>query len=865
MRWRWALAVYLLLLVASHVVRLSSRDVHQPAADARTIEVRPIRSAETATAGRAGAAAGSEGVRLAWREWGRAAEESSLPTLLFHGSPGSSRDFRTLGPALARERRVVAPDLPGFGDSERDVPDYSIRAHAGYALELMDELRLDRAHLLGFSMGGGVALELAGRAPERVASLTLLSAIGVQELELLGSYPLNHAVHAFQLGALQLLRHGVPHFGALDDSMLSVEYARNFFDSDQRPLRGVLETFEAPLLVVHGEHDFLVPVAAAREHHRLVPQSELIELDDNHFMVFTDAESLAAPIGDFLARADGGVATARRDADPARLSRALRPFDAGTVPRAEGVTLLVFMTLLAVATLVSEDLTCIAAGLLVAQGRLGFLAATLACLVGILVGDLLLFAAGRFLGRPWLGRAPLKWFVSPPQVEASSRWFERRGAVVVFLTRFVPGTRLPTYVAAGVLRTSFWRFLAYFLLAVTLWTPLLVGLAAFLGAQALRYFEVFQRWALPGFLLLAVMVWLVVSVGRHALTHRGRRRLRGRWGRWTRWEFWPLRLFYLPVVLRIFWLGLRHRSPTLFTAANPAMPAGGVVGESKSAILEGLPAEIVARFRLIDAALPPDEKLAAVRSFLRAEALELPVVLKPDTGERGAGVRVVRTWPEARQHLAALTGDFLVQEYVPGPELGIFYVRLPGDGSGRIFSVTEKVLPTVTGDGTSTLEDLVLHDDRAVFSVDTFLATLGPRHEDVPAAGATVRLTDLGTHSQGAVFLDGRRFATPEMEAAIDAMSRAYEGFFFGRYDLRAPSQEDLLAGRRLKVLELNGVTSEATHIYDPANSLWSAYRTLFEQWRLAFEVGRRNRDLGVEPVGAMDLLRSWLAARRAV
>ncbi len=79
---------------------------------------------------------------------------------------------------------------------------------------------------------------------------------------------------------------------------------------------------------------------------------------------------------------------------------------------------------------------------------------------------------------------------------------------------------------------------------------------------------------------------------------------------------------------------------------------------------------------------------------------------------------------------------------------------------------------------------------------------------------------------------------------------------------MRVPDEESLRRGRGLKVLELNGVTSEATSIYDPANRLSAAYRTLFEQWRLAFEIGRRNRAEGaaVEPLAV--LLRRILAAR---
>src|SRR5262249_45351594 len=161
-----------------------------------------------------------------------------------------------------------------------------------------------RAHFVGFSMGGGVILNLADLAPERVASLTMLSAIGVQEAELLGDYHLNHALHGLQLAGLWLLYEATPHFGWLDDSMLDLSYARNFYDSDQRPLREMLKRYAGPMLILHGEHDPLVPVEAAREHARLVPQSELKLYDDNHFMVFVDAPKLSRPLNDFIKRVE---------------------------------------------------------------------------------------------------------------------------------------------------------------------------------------------------------------------------------------------------------------------------------------------------------------------------------------------------------------------------------------------------------------------------------------------------------------------------------------------------------------------------------------------------------------------------------
>lgn len=850
---RWVVVAYALLLLASHAVSWLRPAPQPQEVGGQALTVEAVEGAERLP----------QPVRLAYQQWGPAAGGAEAPVLLLlHGSPGSSHDFDRLGPELGQRYRVVAPDLPGFGASTHEVPDYSIRAHAEYALQLLDALGIEEVHTLGFSMGGGVALQLVARAPERVESVILLSAIGVQELELLGDYHLNHGLHGLQLGFLWFLHEGFPHFGALDGSMLSMEYGRNFFDSDQRPLRRVLQRLQVPTLIIHGSRDVLVPVAAAREHHRLAPQSELVMYEASHFMVFSGGERLVRPISDFVDRVERGEATTRATASEARRAAAARPFDPSEVAAAVGVTLVVLMLLIAVATLVTEDLTCIAAGLLVAHGRLSYFAAAAACFAGIFIGDMLLYAAGRYLGRPWLRRAPLRWLVSPRDVEHSSHWFAHRGPVVILMSRFLPGTRLPTYVAAGVLRTPILRFTLYFGAAAALWTPVLVALAALVGARAFIYFELFSRYAVAGVVVVAVGVWLSLKLVVPLFTWQGRRQLRGRWCRLRRWEFWPPWAFYPPVILHWLWLSLRYRSLTLFTAANPAIADGGFIGESKVAILSQLAPAAVARFRYVEAEASMAEKVAAVRSFLAGEGLQLPVVVKPDEGQRGSGVEVARTWPEVEAAVARMVHPFVVQEYVAGPELGVFYLRRPGEERGRIVSITEKHLPVVVGDGERTIEELILGDPRAVCVSHLYLEGLADRRDEVPEPGEMVALTDLGTHCRGAVFRDGGRHLTPELEAAIDRISRSFDGFYFGRYDLRAPSVEAFRRGEEIKVLELNGVTSEATHIYDPGTSLLQAYRMLFRQWRWAYEIGRRNRERGAPITPATTLVRALLTYR---
>lgn len=857
-RWPYVLsALYGILLLASWATTVRPYDPAPPEAAGRRVLSLP------AFDGDGRPLAGT--VDVAFLDRG---EGLGPPLLLLHGSPGSADDFRKVAPLLADERRLIVPDLPGFGVSQRSVPNYSARAHAAYVSALLEELGIQGVHAVGFSMGGAVALELAELDPARTRSVTLLASIGVEELELLGDHTLNHGLHGLQLYAIDAARWLIPHFGALDQGMITREYARNFHDTDQRRLRPILESLQPPTLIIHGEEDFLVPVAAAREHGRIVPQAELTVLPPprGHFIPWTESDTVAKLVRSFTNRVDRGEALSRVEASAARLTLAEAPFDPGQVPPFEGPALLTVLLLLAVGTLVSEDLSCIAAGLLVADGRLGFAAATGACFVGILAGDLALFALGRLLGRPALAARPLRWVVSEAAVERASRWFQRKGVAVIFLSRFTPGLRLPTYVAAGLLRTPLLTFAGFFALAGLLWTPLLVGVAAFAGEALAERLGSLGAAQLPWILGLALLLLQVYRTLPLTLTHTGRRRLRGRWLSLKGWEFWPPYLTYPPVLLWIGWLALRHRSLVVVTAANPGIPASGVVGESKSLILDALDPDApeIAGHTLLSAAQTPEERERAAGQFLERFGADFPVVLKPDAGQRGSGVRLVPDEATLMRWAREVRHDAIVQQRIDGPEFGVFYARPPGSATGQVLSVTIKELPAVTGDGERTVEALLLDDARACALHGVYLEELGPRADEVPAPGVKVPLVSVGTHARGAIFLDGEHLITPALTAAMDRIAGRFEGFHLGRFDLRAPSAEMLARGEGLGVIELNGLTSEPTEIYDPAMPLSAAYGRLFRHWRLAFEFGAANASRGATPTGVADVLGEWLRYLKA-
>jgi membrane protein DedA with SNARE-associated domain len=508
------------------------------------------------------------------------------------------------------------------------------------------------------------------------------------------------------------------------------------------------------------------------------------------------------------------------------------------------------------ATFASEDLTCIAVGVLIGSKQLDAVIGLSGCFLGIFVGDLGLWLIGYLVGLGLL-RLPLVERLFPTaRSKELRRWLDERGAMALIAARFLPGARLPLYFASGLFGLSLRRFAYWTFLAALLWTPALVILAALLGETIVQPAVLLLGPGWPAVLLAALTLFLVIRIGTLACTATGRGKLVARVSRLWRWEFWPSWLFYLPVLPWLAYLSLRYHGVLTWTAANPGIPQGGVVGESKYAILTQLPGAPVVPTILV----PPGEtgaRLAQVRQAIDDQGWSFPLILKPDAAQRGAGVKRVRDLVDVNKYLRAQPAAVLVQMYHPGPfEAGIFYYRLPGEENGHIFSVTDKVFPVLVGDGRSTLEELIWRHPRYRMQARTFLARHNTERGRVLAGGERFVLALAGNHCQGTMFRDGAHLITQELERAVDSIARQFRGFYIGRFDVRYTDPEAFQAGRDLAIVELNGATSESTNLYDPSWSLFAAYRTLFRQWSLLYRIGYANRQRGHAPTAIVELLR---------
>lgn len=517
----------------------------------------------------------------------------------------------------------------------------------------------------------------------------------------------------------------------------------------------------------------------------------------------------------------------------------------------------VFLGLL---TFIQEDVPTVTAALWTASGRLAWPYGYLGCFAGIWFGDALLYLVARGWGRRLLDARWARRWVNADQVKRSERWFAEKGDRLLWTSRFVPGTRLPTYLAAGILRLPMTRFLWITGVAVALWTSLLFALTFWFGPKVL---QVLNRWTShAGKWAIAFLVsfWVVSALWKRRQVIREQR-----WfismQKLSRWEFWPAWAFYFPVVLRCLALAIRYRGLTVPTASNPGMASGGMVGESKFETLQDLMStspEFTAQSWLIPSGAT-EERLRRIQECVREHQIAFPLILKPDVGQRGVGVKKIQCDEEVMVYLKASSAPLILQRYVPGPkEVGIFFYRLPNQSMGRIFAITEKVFPELVGDGVHTLEELIWADPRARFMARTYLERHREHETQVLSAGERFRLVEAGNHAQGCEFRDGARLWSEALERQIDSISGKLNGFYIGRYDLRYRSEAELREGRGFQILELNGAAAEATSLYDAKNTLWSAYRMLFQQWELVFRIGAMNRRRGHSVSSLRDVWQAW-------
>jgi len=308
------------------------------------------------------------------------------------------------------------------------------------------------------------------------------------------------------------------------------------------------------------------------------------------------------------------------------------------------------------------------------------------------------------------------------------------------------------------------------------------------------------------------------------------------------WEYWPFGIIQVPLFFMWLWYSLRERSIFYFSASNPGILSGGMMGESKYEVLTRVPDHLKPKTILINFPTSTDQVIRKIEE----EKLSFPLIFKPDLGERGWLVKRIDSRENIENYLSEVKIDFIIQELIDLPlEFGVYYVRFPSEANGKVNSITAKEFLYVQGDGKKTLHELIVEKDRAMLQWGLLKEKYKDRLNEILPAGKKEVLVSIGNHCLGTKFLNGNHLITPQLSASFDRISKKIDGFYFGRYDLRCVTVEDLENGN-VKIVELNGCGAEPSHIYHPGASLWKGIDDLITHWQNLYRVSRENHQRGV-------------------
>jgi hypothetical protein len=157
----------------------------------------------------------------------------------------------------------------------------------------------------------------------------------------------------------------------------------------------------------------------------------------------------------------------------------------------------------------------------------------------------------------------------------------------------------------------------------------------------------------------------------------------------------------------------------------------------------------------------------------------------------------------------------------------------------------QKELLEVTGDGHSTLWQLILVHPRAKLRLQEMKLRHEHRLDRVLSKGQQFYLSYAGNHNRGARFINLKKSVDADLLAVFDGLSHYTDKFYYGRYDIKCTSIEDLKKGVNYSILEFNGCGAEPNHIYDCGMSLISAYREILKHWKILYEISKYNHENG--------------------
>jgi hypothetical protein len=302
-------------------------------------------------------------------------------------------------------------------------------------------------------------------------------------------------------------------------------------------------------------------------------------------------------------------------------------------------------------------------------------------------------------------------------------------------------------------------------------------------------------------------------------------------------EFGPAWLVQLPMFLYGLMLSIRFRNPVFYEAVNPGMQNGGLFDYSKFDSFKYFRSVNIPKTLIVNC----PKRLRGILDSVEEAGIAYPFIVKPDFGERGREVEVIYDLSELAGYFSKkVSGNYLIQENIAGGlELGVFFQRDPISGAANVSSMTLKIPLQVIGDGENSIIRLIKNHPRAKRYMDEVDQKLDM--DFVPAKGELVKLSQKGNHSKGATFLDCSDYINAALIRTFDRICCQFEGFYYGRLDVKVERWEDLWDDKQIKIIEVNGCNSEPIHIYSPGMTYGRGISSIKQHFALMGDIAGYN------------------------
>ena len=310
----------------------------------------------------------------------------------------------------------------------------------------------------------------------------------------------------------------------------------------------------------------------------------------------------------------------------------------------------------------------------------------------------------------------------------------------------------------------------------------------------------------------------------------------------THWESWHWFAKYILLGPVWLWYCLKARSLWFFSSCNPTITFGGYVGETKEEVYKLLPPEKVPSSIFINPAL----SLTEVVRMMDAKGLVFPLAAKAASGIMGFMFRKIESMDQLRKYHAYMPVNYILQEYIDYPlEVSVFYYRIPGEQIGNITGFVRKDLPQITGDGDKTIWQLICQHPQLRYKLDEMRKKHASHLDRVLDKGEHYVLSQALNLSRGGKLVSLEQLKDEKLLAVFDELSHYSGQLYFGRYDIRCNSIDELKAGKNFMILEFNGCGGEPHHVYGNGNSLFRACRILVQHWQILYRISMINHRKG--------------------